>query len=62
MAKYVSFDCKCKLNSTICTSNQEWNNKTYQCECKNYSKCKKDYNWNPSTCICENTKYLKKYC
>ena len=33
--------------------------KTCQCECRNYSTCKKDYNWNPSTCICENSKYLK---
>ena len=36
-----------------------WNNKTCQCECKNYHKCEKDYSWNPSTCICENSKYLK---
>ena len=35
------------------------NNKTCQCKCKNYRKCKKDYGWNPSTCICENSKYLK---
>ena len=39
--------------------NQKWNNKTCQCECKNYRKCKKHYSWNPSTCICENSKYLK---
>ena len=62
MTKYISFDCKCKFNSAICNSNQEWNNKTCQCECKNYSKCKNDYNWNPSTCVSENTKYLKNYC
>ena len=36
------------------------NNKTCQCECKNYDNCNKnkDYSWNPSTCICENDKYL----
>ena len=33
--------------------------KNGQCECKNYSTCKKDYSWNPSTCICEDSKYLK---
>ena len=44
---------------TTCTSNQKWNNKTCQGECKNYCTCKKDYSWNPSTCICENSKYLK---
>ena len=38
---------------------KKWNNKTCQCEYKNYCKCKKDYSWNPSTCICENSKYLK---
>ena len=51
-------DCKCKFNSTTCNSKQKWNNKTCQCECKNYQKCKKDYSWNPSKCICENSKYL----
>ena len=34
-------DCKCKFNSTACNSKQKWNNKTCQCECKNYRKCKK---------------------
>ena len=38
---------------------KKWNNKTCQCEYKNYRRCKKDYSWNPSTCICENSKYLK---
>ena len=59
MTEHISCDCKCKFNSTICNSNQKWNNKTCQCECKNYCTCKKDYSWNPSTCICENSKYLK---
>ena len=57
--KEISCDCKWKFNSTTCNSNQKWNNKTYQCECKNYRKCKKDYSCNPSTCICEKSKYLK---
>ena len=26
--KRISCDCKCKLNSTTCNSNQKWNNKT----------------------------------
>ena len=59
MTKHISCDCKCKFKSTTCNSNQKWNNKTYQCECKIYHKCEKDYNWNLSTCICENSKYLK---
>ena len=41
MTKHISFDCKCKFNSTICKSDQKWNNETSECECKNYPKCKK---------------------
>ena len=59
MPEHISCDCKCKFNGTICNSNQKWNNKTCQCECKNYHTCKKDNSWNPTTCICENSKYLK---
>ena len=59
MTKHVSCDCTCKFNSATYNSNQKWNNKTCQCECKNYHKCQKDYSCNPSTCICENDKYLK---
>ena len=40
LAEHISYDCKCKLNSTTCNSKQKWNNKTCQCECKNYCKCK----------------------
>ena len=58
MTEHISCDCKCKFNSTICHSKQKWNNKTCQCDYKNYHKCKKDYSWNPSTCTCE--KYLKR--
>ena len=59
ITQHISCDCKSKFNSTTCNSNQTWNNKTCQCECKNYCKCKRDYSWKPSTCICENRKYLK---
>ena len=59
MTERISCDFKCKFNGTTCNSNQKWNNKTCQCECKNYHQCKKDYSWNPSTCICENSKHLK---
>ena len=55
MTEHISCDCKCELNSTTCNSNQEWNNKTCPCECKNYCKFKKDYSWNPSTYISENS-------
>ena len=59
MAKHISYDFKCKFKSATCNSNKKWNNKTCQCESKNYRKCKEDYSWNPRTCICQNSKYLK---
>ena len=60
LAKHIiSCDCKCKFNSETCNSNEKLNNKTCQCTCKSYCKCKKHYSWNPSTRICENSKYLK---
>ena len=31
MTKYISCDCKCKLNSATCNSKQKWNDKTCQC-------------------------------
>ena len=36
MAKHSSCDFKCKFNITTCNSKQKGNNKTCQCECKNY--------------------------
>ena len=59
ITKHIYCNCKYKLSSTTCNSNQIWNNKTCRCECKNYRKCQKDYSWNPRKCTCENTKYLK---
>ena len=59
MEKHITCDCKCKFNTTACNSNQKWNDKTCQCEWKNYHKCKKDYSWSPSTCIFNNSKYRK---
>ena len=38
-------------------SNQKWNNKTCQWECKIYVDAKETSN--PSTCIWENSKYLR---
>ena len=39
--KHILCDCKCKFNSTSCNSDQEWNNKTCKCECKNIKSVKK---------------------
>ena len=59
MIEHISCDCKCKFNNTTCGSNQEWNNKTCRCECKNYCKCKIDCSWNPGQYIGETSKCLK---
>ena len=59
MIKHISCDCKCKLDSSTCNSNQKWNNRTCQSECKIYSTCKKGYSWNTTTYVSDNGKYLK---
>ena len=35
MTEHISCDCKCKFNSTTCSSNQKWNNITCQCKIEN---------------------------
>ena len=62
LIKHISWNWKCKLNSTAGISKQNWNNDICQCECKKYCTCKKCYSRNPSTCIDENSKQLKRYC
>ena len=54
LVENISCDCKCKLDSIACNSNQRWNNDTCQYEFKNYQTCKKDYTWNLSICNCQN--------
>ena len=31
MTKYISYDCKCKSNSSTCNSYKKWNNEICQC-------------------------------
>ena len=38
ITEHISYDCKCKFNSTIWNSKQKWNNKTCQYECKSANK------------------------
>ena len=35
LTKYISCECKCKLDGRKCNSNQCWNNDKCRCECKN---------------------------
>ena len=34
LVNYISCDCKCKFDSTLCNSNQKRNNDKWQCVCK----------------------------
>ena len=47
--------CKCRLNTSVCSNKQGWNDKC-QCECKELidkGVCDKGYSWNPSNCECD---------
>ena len=46
LTKHISCKYKCKFDGRKCTSNQNWNNDKYRCECKNQKKhcvCEKYY-------------------
>ena len=57
--KQFSCSCKCKFDSTACSSNRKWNNDEFYHKCKKHRTCWKYYSWNPSTYVCENRRYLK---
>ena len=58
MSKHIWCYRKCNFDSTTCNSNQKWNNKTCQYECKIYRKCKSNCNWSPSACVSDTSKYI----
>ena len=49
--------CVCRLNSSVCNSEQIWNSDTCRCDCNedfaSIINCTKGYTWNPSTCECQ---------
>ena len=48
--------CKCRLDASVSTNKQHWNDDKYQCEFKeliNKGICDRGYIWNPSNCECE---------
>ena len=48
--------CKCRLNTSVCSNKQGWNDDKCQCECKELidkGVCDKGYSWNPSNCECD---------
>ena len=48
LIKHISYECKCKFDSTTCDSVQKYNNDISHCGVKNLRGC-----------ICENGRYLK---
>ena len=48
--------CKCRLDASICSNKQRWNDDKCRCECKELigkGVCDKGFIWNPSNCECE---------
>ena len=48
--------CKCRLDASICSNKQRWNENKCRCKCKeliNKGTCDKGFIWNPSNCECE---------
>ena len=48
--------CKCRLDASVCSNKQRWNDDKCRCECKELidkGVCDKGYAWNPSNCECE---------
>ena len=54
---HESYECVCRLNSSVCNSKQIWNSDTCRCDCNEdfagMINCTKGYTWNPSTSECQ---------
>ena len=52
--------CKCRLNSSVCSNKQRWNEDKCRCECREElsekERCDKGFIWNPSNCNSERDK------
>ena len=31
---HETYECKCRLDASVCNNKQRWNNDKYRCECK----------------------------
>ena len=48
--------CKCRLDASVCSNKQQWNDDKCWCECKELidkGVCDKGHIWNPTNCECE---------
>ena len=51
--------CKCRLDGSVRSNKQHWNDDKCSCECKELvhkGVCDKGFIWNPSNCKCEYNK------
>ena len=56
MQWHKTFNCKCRLDASVCNNKQRWNEDKCRCECKELidkGMCDKGFIWNPSNCECE---------
>ena len=53
---HETWQCKCKLDESVCNNKQRWNKDKRRCECKELidkGRCDKGFIWNPCNCECE---------
>ena len=51
--------CVCKINSSVCSEKQRFNENKCRCECLVNRNCQNDFVWNYSNCECEYRKSAK---
>ena len=54
--RHKTCKCKCRLDTSVCSNKQRWNEDKCRYECKELidkSVCNKGFIWNPSNCECE---------
>ena len=53
---HESYECKCRVDASVCNNKQRWNEDKWRCECKELvdnGVCDEGFLWNPSKCECE---------
>ena len=54
--QHETYECKCRLDASVCNKKQSWNKDKCRCECKELidkGGCDKGFIWIPSNCKCE---------
>ena len=53
---HETYECKCRLDASVCNNKERWNEDKCRCECKGLidkGVCDKGFIWNPSNSECE---------